>query len=230
MTLTYDLYWSFRSPYSYLVTPRLVALERDWDVKANVRVVYPIAVRQPDFFAKSDPLWFSYFARDIFRSAQFLGLPFAWASPDPVVIDPATRTYPKEQPYIHRLTRMGQAAAERGKGLAFLYEVSAIIWSGRIKDWHQGDHLKQATERAGLNFAELEAAVAADPAGLDARIEANQEAQRVGGHYGVPLMVFQGEPFFGQDRFDQLKWRMEQKGLARRASISRTADPQRAKT
>jgi 2-hydroxychromene-2-carboxylate isomerase len=124
---------------------------------------------------------------------------------------------------------MGQAAAERGKGLAFLYEVSAIIWSGRTKDWHLGDHLQRATERAGLNFAELEAAVAADPQGLDARIEANQEAQRVGGHYGVPLMVFEGEPFFGQDRFDQLKWRMEQKGLARRAPIARTADPQRAK-
>ena len=31
--------------------------------------------------------------------------------------------------------------------------------------------------------------------------------------YGVPLMVFEGEPFFGQDRFDQLKWRMTQKGL-----------------
>ena len=46
-------------------------------------------------------------------------------------------------------------------------------------------------------------------------VEANQTAQRAGGHYGVPLMVFEGEPFFGQDRFDQFKWRMEQKGLAR---------------
>jgi 2-hydroxychromene-2-carboxylate isomerase len=217
VSLTYDLYWSFRSPYSYLVTPRLFELERDYDVAANVRVVYPIAVRQPDFFAKSDPLWFSYFARDVFRSAAFVGLPFAWASPDPVVMDPATRTYPREQPYIHRLTRMGQVAAEQGKGLAFLYEVSATIWSGKTKDWHLGDHLQRAAERAGLDFAELERTAAADPAGLDAKIEANQQAQREGGHYGVPLMVFAGEPFFGQDRFDQLKWRMEQKGLKRRA-------------
>ena len=29
-------------------------------------------------------------------------------------------------------------------------------------------------------------------------------------------MVVEGEPFFGQDRFDQFKWRLEQKGLARR--------------
>ncbi len=28
MTLTYDLFWSFRSPYSSLVTPRLLEFER----------------------------------------------------------------------------------------------------------------------------------------------------------------------------------------------------------
>jgi 2-hydroxychromene-2-carboxylate isomerase len=28
--------------------------------------------------------------------------------------------------------------------------------------------------------------------------------------------VFGGEAFFGQDRFDQLKWRMAAQGLARR--------------
>ncbi len=61
MTLAFDLYWSFRSPYSYLVTDRIVALERDFDVTCNLRVVYPIAVRQPDFFANNDPLWITYF-------------------------------------------------------------------------------------------------------------------------------------------------------------------------
>jgi hypothetical protein len=29
-------------------------------------------------------------------------------------------------------------------------------------------------------------------------------------------MVFEGEPFFGQDRIDLLRWRMEQRGLRRR--------------
>ena len=35
-------------------------------------------------------------------------------------MDMATRKYPKEQPYIYRLTQLGQALAEVGKGLAFL--------------------------------------------------------------------------------------------------------------
>ena len=216
MTLTYDLYWSFRSPYSYLVTPRLVALEREYDVVANIRPVYPIAVRQPDFFANNDPLWLSYFLRDIGRSAAFVGLPFRWASPDPVVMDMATRTYPAEQPYIHRLTHLGVAAAERGRGLAFLDEVSRLIWGGAVTDWHLGDHLARAAERAGLDLAELDAAISADPEHHVAMVTANQDAQRVGGHYGVPLMVFEGEPFYGQDRFDQLEWRMKQRGLVRR--------------
>ena len=216
MTLHYDLYWSFRSPYSYLVTPRLVAFERDYDVVANIRPVYPIAVRQPDFFAKNDPLWLSYFLRDIGRSAAFVGLPFRWASPDPVVMDMATRTYPAEQPYIHRLTHLGVAAAERGRGLAFLDEVSRLIWGGAVTDWHLGDHLARAAERAGLDLVELDAAISADPEHHVAMVTANQDAQRVGGHYGVPLMVFEGEPFYGQDRFDQLEWRMKQRGLVRR--------------
>lgn len=63
MTLTYDLFWSFRSPYSYLVTPRLLEFEGDFDVKANVRPVYPIAVRIDGFFNTVNPLWWSYLPR-----------------------------------------------------------------------------------------------------------------------------------------------------------------------
>jgi len=215
MTLGFDLYWSFRSPYSYLVTDRIVDLVETHDVECRLRVVYPIAVRQPQFFDNSDPLWFSYFGRDIHRSAEFAGIPFAWAKPDPVYMDPATRTYPKAQPHIHRLTRLGMAATERGKGLAFIAEVGRLIWNGQVRGWNEGDHLAAATARAGLDLAELDTAIAAPGAAerLDAIIAGHQEQQREGGHYGVPLMVFEGEPFFGQDRFDQLVWRMRQKGL-----------------
>jgi 2-hydroxychromene-2-carboxylate isomerase len=211
-----DLYWSFRSPYSYIVVPRLIELERDWNARVNVRPVLPIAVRQPEFFAHSDPLWFSYLMRDCVRSAEFAGMPLRWPRPDPVVMDFATRTYPKEQPHIHRLTRIGQLAAERGKGLALLRAVSHLIWSGEVDGWDQGDHLAVAAASAGCNLAELDTAQETEAARLDAAIAANEAAHRAGGHYGVPLMVYDGEPFFGQDRFDQLLWRMRQKGLERR--------------
>ena len=216
MTHTVDLYWSFRSPYSYLVVPRMIELEREWNAAVNVRPVLPIAVRQPDFFANADPLWTTYLMRDCVRSAEFAGMPLRWPRPDPVKMDYATRTYPKEQPHIHRLTRLGQLAAERGMGLALLRAVSHLIWSGETDNWHEGDHLARAAESAGLDLAEMDAAIAAQADRLDAAIQQNEADQRLGGHYGVPLMVYAGEPFFGQDRFDQLLWRMRQQGMERR--------------
>ncbi|MFI4975379.1 MAG: 2-hydroxychromene-2-carboxylate isomerase [Caulobacterales bacterium] len=216
MTLSYDLFWSFRSPYSYMIMHRLVALERDYDVKGRIRPVYPLAVRTPEFFEARDPLWFSYFMVDTHREAQFLGLPFRWPRPDPVLMDIATRTYPREQPYIHRLTQMGVAAAERGRGLEYLDEVSKVIWSGTVDDWPQGDHLARAAARAGLDPVDLAACVEQESERLNAVVEESQVAQRQAGHYGVPMIAFNGEPFFGQDRFDQFKWRLGQQGLKKR--------------
>jgi 2-hydroxychromene-2-carboxylate isomerase len=216
MTHTVDLYWSFRSPYSYIVTPKLLELERDWDARVNVKPVLPIAVRQPEFFSNADPLWTSYLMRDCVRSAEYAGLTLRWPRPDPVVMDFATRTYPKEQPHIHRLTRLGQLASERGYGLALLRAVSHMIWSGETDGWDQGDHLAQALAAIGLDLTEMDAAQQAEAERLDAAIRQNEVDQRAAGHYGVPLMAYDGEPFFGQDRYDQLLWRMRQKGMGPR--------------
>lgn len=215
MTLEYDLFWSFRSPYSYLVTPRLQELEAEFDVHCNVRPVYPIAVRMDGFFKQVNPMWPPYLMKDTTRVAQMLGMPYAWPRPDPVVMDIRSGEVPKAQPYIHRLTRLGVAAAEKGKGLPFLREVSAIIFGG-VQNWHDGNHLAEATARAGLDLATLDAEIEAQSAHYENIIMANEAAQKAAGHWGVPLMVFEGEPFFGQDRVDALQWRMSQKGLKKR--------------
>jgi 2-hydroxychromene-2-carboxylate isomerase len=222
MSFQLDLFWSFRSPYSYLATPRLVAMQRDFDVDITVRPVYPIALRIPGFFKKVNPLWPPYLLRDCARIAEMNGLPFAWPWPDPIVQDLATMEIAAEQPYIHRLTRLGVAANRRGRGLAFIDEVSRLIFGG-VKGWYEGDHLVRAATRAGLDLAELDAAITADPVGHETAIEANEAAQRAAGHWGVPLMVFRGEPFFGQDRLDVLFWRMQQAGLGRRATSGTSA-------
>ena len=221
MTLSIDLFWSFRSPYSYLATPRLVALAREYDLAIAVRPVLPLAVRVPGFFDRVNPLWPPYLLRDTMRIAEQLGLDYGWPRPDPVVQDWATRSVAAEQPYIHRLVRLGAAAAAHGRGLAFIDEVSRIIWSGTIVGWHEGSHLADATARAGLDLAALEREVAADPARWDAIVEENQRALEAAGHWGVPTMVFAGEPFFGQDRIELLVWRLRQHGLARRDATPR---------
>jgi 2-hydroxychromene-2-carboxylate isomerase len=213
MPLAIDVFWSFRSPYSYLVTPRLVRLAAEYDVEVNVRVVLPIAVRIPGFFDAMNPLWLPYLLRDTMRIAEYERIPYGRPQPDPIVQDFATREVAAEQPYIHRLTRLGAAAAERGRGLPFVAEVSRIVWGGDVDGWHQGSHLADAAARAHLELDELDAAIAADAGRYDAVIADNQRALEAAGHWGVPTMVFAGEPFFGQDRVDLLVWRMKQDGL-----------------
>jgi 2-hydroxychromene-2-carboxylate isomerase len=218
MTLEIELYWSFRSPYSYLATPRLRALERDWDVRIDVRPVLPLAVREPDFFAKVNPLWPGYLLRDVVRIAQYEGMAIAWPSPDPVVQEGASRKIAADQPHAHRLTRLGTLAAEKGRGLPFLFEVSHLLWGGKVKGWHEGTHLAEATARAGLDLASLESESRAREPELDARIASHQKSLESAGHWGVPTTVFRGEPFFGQDRLDLLEWRLKQAGLTKRVT------------
>jgi 2-hydroxychromene-2-carboxylate isomerase len=215
MTHVADLYFSFRSPYSYLAVGRYRAIAEEWDIDIALKPVYPLAIRQPDFFERNHPNWLRYTFTDMFRVAQFHDIPFGPPRPDPILQDIATRKIADEQPHIFRLVRMGQAATRRNKGLVFAHEVTKLIWGG-AENWHEDDHLAGAAERAGLDLAELDAEAANDAEALDAEIAANQAALEAAGHWGVPTFVFDGEPFFGQDRIEMALWRMQQKGLARR--------------
>ncbi|MBV7255505.1 DsbA family protein [Pacificimonas sp. WHA3] len=216
-TLTADLFWSFRSPYSFLATRRYRALVREYDLEIVFRPVYPLAIREPDFFERNHPNWLGYVMRDVMRLSQYLQIEIGRPTPDPIVQDIATRKISSDQPHIFRLTRLGQAAARAGRGLAFADEASRLIWEGKVS-WNEGDHLAAAAARAGLDLAALDQEAAREADALDAEIAANQAALEAGGHWGVPTLLFNGEPFFGQDRIDVALWRMKQAGLSRRLS------------
>lgn len=213
MTLSVQLFWSFRSPYSYIALPRVVDLAMTHDIVVDMRVVHPAVLRNPDYFRTMNPLARPYFMLDSARIAAFHGIPFRRPVPDPIVQNPATFTVAEEQPYARRLGRLGVAAAARGRGLEFCDEVSRLLWDGRVDGWDQGDHLKKAAARAGLDLAELDADITADPDSHERVLADNDLALRIAGHWGVPTIVFKGEPFFGQDRIDVLIWRLRQFGL-----------------
>jgi 2-hydroxychromene-2-carboxylate isomerase len=216
MTLSFDFYFSFRSPYSYLATPQVEELIARYNIAPRMRFVLPIAVRIPGFFKNVNPLWPPYLLRDTFRISQMHGIPYRWPRPDPIVMDYASGTVAAEQPYIHRVTRLGVAAERAGKGFAFTRRAAHAIWSGEVDNWHEGDHLTHALEAAGLDAQAIERGVAEDAASFDAEIARNETDQKNAGHWGVPLFVFEDEPFFGQDRLEHLIWRMRQRGLAER--------------
>lgn len=216
--LEIDVFWSFRSPWSYLATPRLRAYQETYDLDVIFRPVYPIAIRTPDFFLQMNPLWPSYFQRDLRRVAEYLELPLVWPNPDPVsqyLGDDGRPRTSEEQPHIHRLTRLGVVAEEQGRGIEFADEVSRLIWQG-TQNWHEGNHLAEATARAGLDLEAMDRIAEAEVDRLEDVIEKNQQDHTAAGHWGVPTCAFRGEPFFGQDRLDVLLWRLKQAGLTER--------------
>jgi 2-hydroxychromene-2-carboxylate isomerase len=142
-----DLFWSFRSPYSYLATPGALEIPVKFAVSLRFRPVLPLAVRQPDFFSPENFKRAKYILVDWPRRAEMLGLPHAWPSPDPIIQD--LETFKVAEP---------------------------------------GSHREEVSE--------------------------NQHALEQSGQWGVPTFVFNGEPFFGQDRIETLCWRLRKENLA----------------
>jgi len=216
MTLSVDLFFSFRSPYSYLALPKTLKLVANYDATVNLRPVYPLAVRVPGFFKRANPQFARYVALDSGRVAKHENIPFRFPRPDPIVQDMATLEVAEHQPYIHRLTRLGAAAQLEGRSLGFVDAISRVLWDGAVQGWNDGDHLASAAAAAGFDLATMDAAVAADPDRYEAIITANEKDHAASGHWGVPTFVFENEPFFGQDRIELLIWRMQSRGLTRR--------------
>lgn len=214
--LAFDIFWSMRSSYCYLSLDRTMDIRRRWNADANLRVVYPIAVRNPDFFSTVSSHYRSYHTLDSQRVSEFHGIPYRRPVPDPILQNMDTNEIAPEQPHARRLTRLAAAAQEQGKALEFQDQVMRLLWDGKTDNWNKGTHLADAIARAGLDADILMQAVDATPEHFDALIERNQEAQARAGHGGVPLFTFDGEPFFGQDRIEMLVWRMKQKGLTPR--------------
>jgi len=220
MTLSVDLFFSFRSPYSYLALPRTLKLVADYDATVSLRPVYPLAVRVPGFFKRTNPQFLRYVALDSRRVAEQENIRFRFPRPDPIVQDLTTLEVSDHQPYIHRLTRLGAMAQIEGRALAFVDAIAWVLWDGSVDGWNEGDHLARAAQAAGFDLAAMDAAVTADPDRYEKVIAENEKDHAASGHWGVPTFVFENEPFFGQDRIDLLIWRMQGKGLARREAAA----------
>lgn len=216
-----DVYWSFRSPYSYLVTPDLLQIREDFDVDVKLCVVLPVAVRTKEtLFDPANMKPVKYIVMDSKRRAAFLGLPLVFPLPDPIVQNPETYEVATDQPYIYRLCKLGVEAQRRGQGLDFAAAVSRLIFGG-TRDWDQGDLLKQAVASVGLDLDDLDKSI--NHGDHLQEIEQNQKDLDAAGHWGVPTMVWRGEPFFGQDRIETLRWRLHQHGLGIPETVTKSS-------
>lgn len=206
---TVDAYWSHQSPYCYFALDRLLDLNRRADVDVVLKPVLPGVIRDAELFKNRSEIELRYFMLDVARTAAFLDIPYAEANPYPVEFEPGSiYRAAEQQPRIFRLYYLTAAAIEMGRGWEFLDRVSRMIWDGSTRNWHDADRLRDAIEKAGLDFDALSARADEGATAFDRLFAQHRETMLAAGHWGVPMFVYRDEPFYGQDRFEQLLWRL----------------------
>ena len=224
--LEVDVFYSMRSPYSYLSLFRLAYLNSNYNVNVNIKVIFPIAVRTSASAGSGGTSelagrWYYYWysIMDAPRTARYEGIPVHYANPDPIVNDSwppgaSQAVAPMEaEPYISWLVRLAMAATLEGKALDYCLAVSPLIWGARapIGEWPL--HVKDAVNSIGMDYDAVIKDIQSDPKKYDDLWSKHQDEFQMTGQGGVPTMSFNGEPFFGQDRFNQFLWRLRENGL-----------------
>lgn len=178
------VFFSFRSPYSYLAIQRLRALVADRPISLRLRPVLPMVMRGlPVPRAKR-----LYLVRDCAREARRQGIAFGR------IADPLGAG-------VERCIAVFRLAEAEGIGLRWLEIASRAIWAEGV-DVATDAGLRRVVEAAGLSWAAAQDALGSD--GWRADAEANRAALLDAGLWGVPGFVWGDLRLWGQDRMATL--------------------------
>ncbi len=201
-----DVWYSLQSDYCYFLLDRLMKLSSA-GVDVVIRPVLGIVLRMPEATQDRGEVAQNYFLTDTKRTAEYFGLPYSYPDPSPIQFEPGSVWIAaKDQPHIEYLYRLFVGAQRAGKGLAFVDVVGRGLWNGANPGWDTSIFLLDAMSELDLvHDTVLETTPWPE---AQEELVKNHEAMLEAGHWGVPLMAYNGEPFYGQDRFDQLLWRL----------------------
>lgn len=183
---TIELWFSFRSPYSWLVLPRIRQLAQAYGAKLELRPILPMVMRG----LAVPRVKTLYIALDCKREAERLSLPFG------KIVDPVGAGAERALAVLHHAVALGlgEPFAELGLKAAFADGVALAEDPG----------LYAVARRAGLSDAQVSAALA-DETWRD-RCEANRAALLEADLWGAPSFRVSGQPaHWGQDRL----WMLE---------------------
>ena len=133
-----ELYWSIRSPYSYVGIVRGRQLAQHYQVPLVIKPVLPMLMRG----MQVPPTKSNYIARDLKREADQLGIPFGR------VADPLGAG-------VERCYALVELARSQGKLNEFLESYARGVWAEGIRS-ETDRGLKTLVERVGLSWAEAE--------------------------------------------------------------------------
>lgn len=175
-----ELFFSYRSPYSYLGLERIVALASAYGIQLVLRPVLPLVMRGVE--VPTDKL--RYLVRDAKREADRLGIPFG------KIADPVGSA-------VERCLAIHVRLARAGDPLPFARAATAAIWSRGV-DLAADAGLFEVASSVGLEADFVRAALADDS--WREEVERNREAMYEASLWGVPTFRVGGFATWGQDR------------------------------
>lgn len=181
-----ELFFSFRSPYSYVAIPQIIELSDRYGIQVDVRPVLPMVMRGLEV-PKAKRL---YIALDAKREADRLGVPFGR------VCDPLGKGIG------YCMAVFFHCAEGTDKELDLVHSIGKGIWSEARDVAHVPD-LVYLAGRAGISEADVRAAIQ-DQTWKD-KAEANRDALTALGLWGVPSVRIGGYATWGQDRISPLE-------------------------
>ena len=210
MSVAVDCFWSFRSPYSYLATGRAGAARAP---STTSTCACAPCCRSPSARRTSssacNPLWPPYLLRDTTRIAEYLGIPFGVAAPRPgragVPVAPD-----RGRAAVHPSPDAARRRGRRARARPAVHRRGVAPHLGRRGRRLARGHASRRRGRAAPGSTSPRWTPRSRPTrrATTPCIERNQADLEAAGHWGVPTFAFQGEPFFGQDRIDLLRWRL----------------------
>jgi len=178
--LSVEMFFSVRSPYSYLGLQLASELAAKSGVRLKLRPVLPMMMRG----MKVPPIKRRYILFDTAREARLEKIPFGR------IVDPlgeATR----------RAMAIGFGLADTGDEHAFFRAFTRGVWAEGI-DGTSDKGMQAVMERAGLPVSRMRDALPADD--WERRAEKNRQEMFMAGSWGVPTFRVGGETLWGQDR------------------------------
>lgn len=189
-----EVFFSIRSPYSYLGLERAVLLARAWKLQIKLRPVLPMLMRgQPVPDIKK---W--YIFQDTRREALKLGLPYGF------VADPLG-------PGVERCYALFEYARSRGRELEYMLEYARAVNAEGIRSETDAG-LERIVTGAGLDWQTARTLLT--DTSWKVWAEANRQAMYELGLWGVPSFRYGSVTCWGQDRL----WLIEEEIRARAGS------------
>lgn len=179
------IYFSARSPYSYLGLVRGVALARHYNVPIEVKPVLPMMMR--GMMVPSRKKW--YIFSDTKREALALGLDYGFVA-DPLGVG------------VERCYSLFNYAKSQHKEVAYLLAFATAVNARAVRsDTDRG--MKKIVQQAGLEWSQAKPLLNTD----DWRqwAEANYSEMHALGLWGVPCFQYGDIVVWGQDRIDVIE-------------------------